>query len=101
MLKYSEFSLSQLPYLELFLSVGGWAFRAFFGGASQETFSGEAELKKSERPIDALAVKKKVNYSLSDNLASRDASASKNHPVIDSKLTFSGWCDRNYYMYII
>ena len=32
---------------------------------------------KSERPVDALAVKN-VNYSLSDNLKSRDASASKN-----------------------
>ena len=32
--------------------------------------------KKSERPVDALAVKN-VNYSLSDNLKSRDASASK------------------------
>ena len=32
---------------------------------------------KSERPVDALAVKK-VNYPLTDNLKSRDASASKN-----------------------
>ena len=31
---------------------------------------------KSERPVDALAVKK-VNYSVADNLKSRDASASK------------------------
>ena len=31
----------------------------------------------SERPVDALAVKK-VNYSVTDNLKSRDASASKN-----------------------
>ena len=36
-------------------------------------------LKKnnSERPVDALALKK-VNHWLSDNLKSRDASASKN-----------------------
>ena len=34
------------------------------------------EVKKSERPVDALAVKK-VNHSLTDNLKSRDASASK------------------------
>ena len=32
--------------------------------------------KKSERPVDALAVKK-MNYSPTDNLKSRDASASK------------------------
>ena len=37
-------------------------------------------LKKSERPVDALAVKK--NQSLSDNLKSRDASASKNTQYI-------------------
>ena len=46
MLKYSESPLSQLPYLELF-QIGGGAVRAFFGGASQATFSGEAQLKKS------------------------------------------------------
>ena len=46
MLKYSESPLSQLPYLELFQS-GGGPVRAFFGGASLETFSGEAQLKKS------------------------------------------------------
>ena len=45
MLKYSESPLSQLPYLELFQSVGG-PVRAFFRGASLETFSGEAQLKK-------------------------------------------------------
>ena len=33
-------------------------------------------LNNSERPVDALALKK-VNYWLSDNLKSRDASASK------------------------
>ena len=33
--------------------------------------------KNSERPVDALAVKK-VNHSLTENLKSRDASASKN-----------------------
>ena len=33
-------------------------------------------LNNSERPVDALAVKK-VTYSLSDNLKSKDASASK------------------------
>ena len=33
--------------------------------------------KKSERPVDALAVKN-INDSLTDNLKSRDASASKN-----------------------
>ena len=33
--------------------------------------------KKSKRPVDALAVKN-INYSLSDNFKSRDASASKN-----------------------
>ena len=32
---------------------------------------------KSERPVDALAVKK-MNYSPTDNLKSRDASAPKN-----------------------
>ena len=46
MLKYSESLLSQLPYLELFQS-GEGPVRAFFGGASLETFSGEAQLKKS------------------------------------------------------
>ena len=35
------------------------------------------EKNKSERPVDALPVKK--YQSLSDNLKSRDASASKNH----------------------
>ena len=34
-------------------------------------------IENSERPVDALAVKKKVNYWLTDNLKSRDASASK------------------------
>ena len=34
-------------------------------------------INNSERPVDALAVKK-VNDSLTDNLKSRDASASKN-----------------------
>ena len=44
MLKYSESPLSQPPYLELFQSRGG-PVEAFFGGASLETFSGEAQLK--------------------------------------------------------
>ena len=48
MFKYSESPLSQLPYLELFQSgEGGGAVRGFFGGASLDTFSGEAQLKKS------------------------------------------------------
>ena len=45
MLKYSESPLSQLPYLELFQSEGG-ASQGVFGGASLETFSGEAQFKK-------------------------------------------------------
>ena len=45
MLKYLESPLSQPPYLELFQSRGG-PVEAFFGGASLETFSGEAQLKK-------------------------------------------------------
>jgi len=44
MLKYWETPLSQLPYLELFQCREG-PVRAFFGGASLETFSGEAQLK--------------------------------------------------------
>ena len=44
MLKYSESSLSQPPYLELFQSRG--PVEVFLGGASLETFSGEAQLKK-------------------------------------------------------
>ena len=38
------------------------------------------DVNKSERPADALAVKK--YQSLSDNLKSRDASASKNSPKV-------------------
>ena len=38
------------------------------------------EGKKSERPVDALAVKN-IPYPLTDNLKSIDASASKNHPL--------------------
>ena len=38
----------------------------------------EEEINNSERPVDASAVKKKVNYWLTDNLKSRDDSASKN-----------------------
>ena len=34
--------------------------------------------KKSERPVDALAVKTLITHSLTDNFKSRDASASKN-----------------------
>ena len=41
------------------------------------THKGRGQKKKSERPIDALAVKT-VNHPLTDNLESRDASASKN-----------------------
>ena len=37
--------LTQPPYLELFQSRGG-PVKAFLGGASLETFSGEAQLKK-------------------------------------------------------
>ena len=57
----------------------GGPVEGFMGGASPETFSGEAQLKKSERPVDALAVKK--YQSLTYNSKSRDASASKNHTV--------------------
>ena len=35
-----------------------------------------------ERPVDALAVKK-VNHSVTDNLKSRDASASKNATIYE------------------
>ena len=42
MLKYSESPLSQSPYF----SKAGGASRGIFGGASLETFSGEAQLKK-------------------------------------------------------
>ena len=44
----------------------------------------EAVKNKSERPVDALAVKKyqSLTESLSDNLKSRDASASKNNNLI-------------------
>ena len=43
-------------------------------------------MNNSERPVDALAVKN-VNYSLSDNLKSRDASASKNRQYGNSQKT--------------
>ena len=40
MLKYSESPLSQLPYLELFLSVGGASQGVFWGGQSRDIFRG-------------------------------------------------------------
>ena len=49
-------------------------FAKFF---SITTHKGRGQKKKSERPVDALAVKT-VNHPLTDNLESRDASASKN-----------------------
>ena len=51
MFKYSVSPLSQSPYLELFRSRGGPVEDFFFfflgGGGSQETFSGEAQLRKT------------------------------------------------------
>ena len=44
-------------------------------------------LKKSERPVDALAVKIRktlMTHSVTDNFKSRDASASKNCPILTS-----------------
>ena len=47
----------------------------------QEAVKSLRYLNNSERPVDALAVKK-VNHSVTDNLKSRDASASKNLSII-------------------
>ena len=71
------------------------------------THKGRGQKKKSERPVDALAVKT-VNHPLTDNLESRDASASKNpetiwriivtnkgHPV-DQSLVAEQGCKNNY-----
>ena len=44
------------------------------------THKGRGQKKKSERPVDALAVKT-VNYPLTHSLKSRDASASKNFTI--------------------
>ena len=62
---------------------------------------------KSERPVDALALKT-VNHPLTDNLESRDASASKNPETIwriivtnkgrpvDQSLVAEQGCENNY-----
>ena len=49
----------------------------FFSSKSASCQEALFEENNSERPVDALALKK-VNHWLSDNLKSRDASASKN-----------------------
>ena len=56
MLKYSESPLFQLPYLELFQS-GRGASQGVFGGASLDTFSREAQIKKMKWILHLVSVK--------------------------------------------
>ena len=50
------------------------------GGRKQGISS--LQIKKSERPVDALAVKTSITDSLTDNFKSRDVSASKNQEML-------------------